>query len=140
VTSGATLQRRAAIDAARSKWIQELTDLSRRNNLLYIRELKIGTLALDVRDRDPEKWESFLAGESVLLFAMLPAADAKFVSAKAREIDRRSLSNLDERGLDTLFIAVGLPLGLRTMEALQPRPLSFSFRRFLSDRGARVAK
>ncbi len=38
---------------------------------------------------------------------MLPKADAKLVSAKAREIERRSLSNLEERGLDTLFIAIG---------------------------------
>ena len=107
MTSGASPERRAAIDAARLRWIDELTDLSRRNNLLYYRELKIGTLALNVSDRDPEKWESFLGGEPVFLSAMLPKADAKLVSAKAREIERRSLSNLEERGLDTLFIAIG---------------------------------
>lgn len=100
-------ERRSVVDAARAKWIQELTDLSRRNNLLYFRELKIGTLALDVRDRDPEKWESLLIGEPVSLSALLPRADAKLISAKAREIERRSLSNLEERGLDTLFIAIG---------------------------------
>jgi len=33
VTSNPSPERRAAIDAARSKWIEQLTDLSRRNNL-----------------------------------------------------------------------------------------------------------
>ncbi|HVB82948.1 MAG TPA: AAA domain-containing protein [Candidatus Binataceae bacterium] len=107
VTSSPSPGRRAAVDAARSKWIEELTDLSRRNNLLYFRELKIGTLALDVRDRDSNKWESFLAGEPVPLSALLPRGDAKLISAKAREIQRRALSNLDERALDTLFLAIG---------------------------------
>jgi very-short-patch-repair endonuclease len=100
-------ERCAAIDAARSKWIEELTDLSRQNNLLYFHQLKIGTLALDARDRDPEKWESLLGGEPVPLSALLPHEDAKLASAKAREIERRSASNLEERGLDTLFIAIG---------------------------------
>jgi hypothetical protein len=107
VTSGASPERRATIDKARLQWIEELTDLSRRNNLLYYRELKVGTLALNVSDRDTEKWEFFLAGEPVSLSAMLPRADAKLLSAKAREIERRSLSNLEERGLDTLFVAIG---------------------------------
>ncbi len=39
--------------------------------------------------------------------ALLPHADAKLISAKALEIERRSRSNLEERGLDTLFIAIG---------------------------------
>lgn len=100
-------ERRAAVDAARWKWIAELTDLSRRNNLLYFRDLKIGTLALDVRDRDSEKWESLLSGEPVSLRVLLPRADIKLITAKAREIERRALSNLDERALDTLFLAIG---------------------------------
>ena len=107
MTSNPSPERRAFVDAARSKWIEELTDLSRRNNLLYFRELKIGTLALDVRDRDSEKWESLLTGEAVPLPALLPRAEAKLISAKAREIERRALSNLDERALDTLFLAIG---------------------------------
>ena len=107
MTSNPSPERRTAVDAARSKWIEELTDLSRRNNLLYFRELKIGTLALDVRERDSQKWESLLAGEAVPLPALLPRAEAKLISAKAREIERRALSNLDERALDTLFLAIG---------------------------------
>ena len=34
------------IEKACEQWIQELTDLSRRNNLLYYRDLKVGTLEL----------------------------------------------------------------------------------------------
>ena len=100
-------ERRIAIDAARTRWIQELTDLGRRNNLLYFRDLKAGTLSLSVNDRDPGAWESLLAGASVNLSSLLLRADAKAVSAKALEIGRRALSNLEERGLDTLFLAIG---------------------------------
>ncbi|MHB8392474.1 MAG: DUF4011 domain-containing protein, partial [Acidobacteriaceae bacterium] len=38
---------------------------------------------------------------------MLPRADSKLISAKALEVERRAQSNLDERGLDTLFLAIG---------------------------------
>jgi len=48
VVAEATLptERLAKVDAARQGWIRKLVDLSRRNNLLYFRELKVGTLDL----------------------------------------------------------------------------------------------
>ena len=39
-------ERRAAVDRARQHWIGRPVDLSRRNNLLYFRDLKVGTLDL----------------------------------------------------------------------------------------------
>ena len=39
-------QRLAAVEAARQQWIAKLIDPSRRNNLLYFRDLKVGTLDL----------------------------------------------------------------------------------------------
>ena len=38
--------RRAKVDAARQAWVRQLVDMSRRNNLLYFRDLKVGTLEL----------------------------------------------------------------------------------------------
>ena len=43
--------RRRLVDEARAKWTQRLIDPSRRNNLLYFRDLKTGTLDLAAADR-----------------------------------------------------------------------------------------
>ena len=42
--------RRAAVDRAREAWIRRLIDLSRRNNLLYYRDLKTERVQGDERD------------------------------------------------------------------------------------------
>ncbi len=41
-------KRRSTIEKARQVWIRQLIDLSRRNNLLYYRPLKSGTLDLSL--------------------------------------------------------------------------------------------
>jgi len=45
-TTPVSAARRGAVDRARQSWIRKLIDLSRRNNLLYYRPLKTGTLDL----------------------------------------------------------------------------------------------
>jgi AAA domain-containing protein len=45
-------ERLAKVDQARHAWIRKLIDLSRRNNLLFFRELKVGTLDLSGADPD----------------------------------------------------------------------------------------
>jgi hypothetical protein len=45
-TAPVSAARREAVDRARQSWIRKLVDLSRRNNLLYYRPLKTGTLDL----------------------------------------------------------------------------------------------
>jgi hypothetical protein len=45
-TAPVSAARREAVDRARQSWIRKLIDLSRRNNLLYYRLLKTGTLDL----------------------------------------------------------------------------------------------
>ncbi len=47
-----TSERRAIVDRARQSWIERLVDLSRRNNLLFFRHLKRGTLDLTNADRE----------------------------------------------------------------------------------------
>lgn len=56
-------QRRAKVDAARDGWIRKLMDTSRRDNLLYYRELKIGTQ--DLRAADPVSMSRLLVQEGV---------------------------------------------------------------------------
>jgi very-short-patch-repair endonuclease len=98
-------RRRELVNQSRQRWISQLIDFSRRNNLLYFRELKTGTL--DVSTADTEALTQLLQGTAVLLNKLLPGSDETRTSAKMQEIRRKSLANLEEKGLDTLFLSVG---------------------------------
>jgi very-short-patch-repair endonuclease len=98
-------QRRLLVDQARQSWIRKLIDLSRRNNLLYFRPLKTGTL--DLVNADQEKMADFLRGEEVSIKKLLPATTEDSVTGVVREIARRAMANLEEKGLQTLFVAMG---------------------------------
>ncbi|MFZ5825144.1 MAG: AAA domain-containing protein, partial [Bacillota bacterium] len=91
---------------ARETWIRRLIDLSRRNNLLYHRDLKNGTL--DLTGADPDRLQALLSGKATPLADLLPYADPLKLAATAREIARRAQANLEEKGLETLFLAVGM--------------------------------
>ncbi len=98
-------QRRLLVDQARQSWIRKLIDLSRRNNLLYFRPLKTGTL--DLLNADQENMAAFLQGEEVSVRKLVPAETEDAISKLAREIARRAMANLEEKGLQTLFVAMG---------------------------------
>jgi very-short-patch-repair endonuclease len=98
-------QHRSLVDQARQSWIRKLIDLSRRNNLLYFRSLKTGTLEL--ASADQLCMASFLRGEEVSVRKLLPSQTDESVSKIAREIARRAMVNLEEKGLQTLFVAMG---------------------------------
>ncbi|HZY58998.1 MAG TPA: AAA domain-containing protein [Candidatus Binataceae bacterium] len=100
-----TAQRRTAVTQARDAWVSRLIDLSRRNKLLYYRELKAG--ALELTDHDPAVMRSLLEGDSVTLAQLLPRADEVPTSSRAQEIRRSALANREEKGLETLAIAFG---------------------------------
>src|SRR4051794_15923497 len=96
----ATSARRAVVDRARQGWISRLIDLSQRNNLLYFRALKVGTIDLTSADR--EVLAELLSGKSVTIARLLPEGDKKKISAQAKEIARKARENREERGLETL--------------------------------------
>jgi Protein of unknown function (DUF4011) len=102
--------RRAKVDAARQTWIRQLVDMSRRNNLLYFRELKVGTL--DLTDAPAEAMQALLQPGKA--DARVPLTDLVSIARKAQavaslnDIAARARSNFEERGLDTLFLALGL--------------------------------
>src|SRR5690348_4928030 len=100
-------QRREAVDKARQTWIRKLIDLSRRNNLLYYRPLKTGTL--DLSDADPLHMTALLSGnESIPIGKLLPDHADESLTSVLREIARRAQSNSEEKGLQTLFVAIGM--------------------------------
>ena len=104
-------ERLGIVDQARQAWIRKLIDLSRRNNLLYFRELKVGTL--DLSSAEPEAMLALLQSgkandDGIPLSRLLPAGRQAQGAASLRGIADRARANFEERGLDTLFLALGL--------------------------------
>ena len=81
-------------------------DTSRRNNLLYFRPLKLGTL--DCGGYCPEQFGGLLSGESILLSKLLPDGNHTQAAACLKEIRKRADANREEKGLQTLFLAIGM--------------------------------
>jgi superfamily I DNA and/or RNA helicase/very-short-patch-repair endonuclease len=94
------------IEKACEQWIQELTDLSRRNNLLYYRDLKVGTLEL-VKYNE-QILIDFFNGDKISINDLLSLKDNNAeIYRKIKIIHKRSKQNLEERGIDTLLLAYG---------------------------------
>lgn len=102
----ASAARQELVDRSRQLWINRLIDLSRRNNLLYFRDLKTGTV--DLSAATPDKMVELLSGEPVGLGKLLGRPDDEGLVAKLLEIRRRAKANEEEKGLQTLFIALGM--------------------------------
>jgi hypothetical protein len=70
-TAPVSAARREAVDRARQSWSRKLIDLSRRNNLLYYRPLKTGTL--DLTSAESSGMATLLSGvEPVSIEQLLP--------------------------------------------------------------------
>jgi hypothetical protein len=108
----ASRNREAYIEGARAKWLARLIDTSRRNNLLYYRELKAGTL--DMTSAAQVAMTSLLMGEEVALRKFFPdrtaAGQAAFTAAESKvaEIRTKAMSNSEERGIETMYLAMGM--------------------------------
>ncbi|QUS61785.1 DUF4011 domain-containing protein [Synechocystis sp. PCC 7339] len=100
-------QQQKLIEKARDRWIQKLTDLSRRNNLLFYRQKQKGTLELF--GVNTENTSALLQGQSVEL-ADLFQQEEKYKESleKIQFIYKRSIDILEERGLKTLFLSYGM--------------------------------
>jgi len=107
-----TPERREKVDRAREVWIRKLIDLSRRNNLLFYRDLQTGTLDLSAAPADAvhSLLQSGREGAGgVPLNRLLPSVpEQTSAAARLKEISARAQMNLEERGLDTLFLGLGM--------------------------------
>ena len=74
-------------------WIERLVDLSRRNNLLFFRHLKRGTL--DLTNADREALDDLFGDTAVGPERLLPDADADRLAAQVLDISRRAQANRD---------------------------------------------
>jgi hypothetical protein len=100
------LSRTELVEAAIETWTRRLVSLDGRNRMLYFRELAQGTLEISphldvVVD---SVLEQLLAGESVLLSELVVADALASAARKVRVIASKAQSNIEEKGLATLYI------------------------------------
>ena len=95
-------------------------DTTRRNNLLYFRDLQVGTL--DCASGEDDTLAKLFAGEKVSLRRLVPPTVDPKAGRKLKAIVRKAQSNMDEKGLQTLFLAYGMATW-----PIQERPQSARF-------------
>ncbi len=108
-----------AVLRATERWQKDLVDTSGRNRLRRYRDLKTSTLDLTpgrVNGLYAQAMDRLLAGKSVLLSDLFPDVPdysedfTAFDDARRRlaAIQKTAITNLEEKGVETLFAAIGL--------------------------------
>ena len=105
-----------AVLRATERWQKDLVDTSGRNRLRRFRDLKTGTLDLTpgrAVGLNELTLDRLLADKPVSLgglFPNSPDGSASFDDARRRltAIHKKALENLEEKGIETLFVAIGL--------------------------------
>ena len=108
-----------AVLRAAKQWQRELVDTSGRNRLRRYRDLRTGTLDLTpgrAGGLSERGLDQLLSGRSVNLSSLFPDAQGEpddvpaFNDARRRlsSIHKTALTNSEEKGIETLFAAVGL--------------------------------
>lgn len=97
------------VSAARDLWVKKLIDLSRRNTLLFFRDLKRGMLELAV---DSDAVSELLQGREAdlkeLARSELRPREPKDTAQALFTILRKAVSNREEKGIETLQLALGI--------------------------------
>jgi very-short-patch-repair endonuclease/DNA polymerase III delta prime subunit len=97
---------RRLVETACKVWVKKLTDYSRTNTMLFYRDLKVGTLDLTSAEGAVDR---LLDGEELNAEILQDKAkDADTIHHALLTIQRKALSNLEEKGIETLYIALGL--------------------------------
>jgi very-short-patch-repair endonuclease len=95
------------VERASKTWTGQLVDLTGRNNLLYYRDLKVGSLPLD--HCPVELIFKALQGRPVLLSSLFEEEEGLSDAVKrARAVRNKANAHYEERGLATLYLAVGM--------------------------------
>ncbi|WP_129628848.1 AAA domain-containing protein [Candidatus Oscillochloris fontis] len=99
--------RRQCVDAARERWRKNLINLTRNNPLLYYQPLKTSTLEFN-NNVDKDVLQTFLSGQSVSLRDLFPTNLHQQVLHKANQISMYAKASQEEKGIETLFLGIGL--------------------------------
>lgn len=111
--------RRKLVEAAAKRWIADLVDLTGRNNLLYYRDLKRGTLSLD--DVPVRLIFSALQGKTIRLSQFFRDPDKREDAVRrTRAVHAKAKENFEERGLETLYLACGMATWTAQKSAAKP--------------------
>ncbi len=99
--------RQTLVQRATRTWTDQLVDLSGRNGLLFYRDLPVGTLDLtQAALAAPEAAARLRDGGKVKLSALIADPDKlKDAARRCRKIREKAKENLEERGVDTLYLA-----------------------------------
>jgi very-short-patch-repair endonuclease len=104
---GDASSRLAQVRKATKSWTGQLVDLTGRNNLLYYRDLKVGTLSLDPAPR--QVIYNALTARPVLLSKLFPDEEAfEDAQKRARSVRNKANAHFEERGIETLYLACGM--------------------------------
>lgn len=98
-------QRRMLIEQARQRWSDRLIDLSRRNSLLYFRPSQS---TLELSPKTSPELHTLFDDQPVRLSKLVANLEEAKADSRARTIRRRAILNLEEKGVQTLFLAVGM--------------------------------
>ena len=95
------------VEAAIRSWTNQLVDLGGRNTLIFYRDQRSGTL--DLGTLPPPAIQTLLRGERIDVAAMFQAQEVRAdVLRRLRRVQSKSRESLEEQGVSTLFLAVGL--------------------------------
>ena len=140
ISPDSTHKRVELVKKAVNSWINELVDLGGRNNLLYYRDLKQGTLALEPASTEIDtNLKSLLAGHKVLLSNLFDESSREAAARRVRNINAKAAENFQERGLQTLHIAWGIATWNTTSSEATPaspvllRPINLKPKNSLGD-------
>ena len=104
---GFTKRRVELVQRAVKEWMAALIDLGGRNNLLWYRDLKAGTL--DLSNAAPGAIAGLLQGKAIKTSALFNDPDERERGVRRlRTISSKAKENFEERGLETLSLACGL--------------------------------
>ena len=113
------------VEVAVQQWVNQLMDVTGRNNLLNLRMTK-GTL--DITDLEDGDKKVLLAGKSRRLGHTIVEDRRDDAIRRGRSIYKKAKENFEERGLETLFLAVGLATWTNTRGRFEPRAPVLLFR------------
>ena len=94
------------VEAAVRNWVRDLIDLGPRNQLLYYRDLSVGTL--DLATADPGYVENLIAGTRTWLSDLFPGDALEPVRKRARAVHAKVLEMQEERGIYVGYLAEGM--------------------------------
>ncbi len=89
-----------------AQWTDQLMDVSGRNQLLFYRDLKVGTL--DLGDADPSALDALLRGRKSSITRLFDPMVVPDRLKRARAIRNKSVESLEERGIVTCYLTSGM--------------------------------